>query len=130
MSAFEFNATKKSITFDVAGKKGTTGFCDIAVAKDRMWGTMTITKDGILLNNGTDYIRNQNSTFYLFHVSHNHSNHTIEITGYPSYSRILIASYDFAIICDGSITDSHSIQKKEVGMSVFVIYAKSLNLLP
>jgi len=81
ISSFEFNATEKSISLNVAGKAGTSGFCDIAIPKSLIWGTITVTKDGIPLVNGTGYIQTENSTFYFIHMTYTHSTHTFVIKG-------------------------------------------------
>jgi hypothetical protein len=93
VSAFQFNVTAKSISFSVTGQTGTGGFCDIAVPKDLVWGTLTIKKDDVPLVNGTDYTETQNSTHYIFHIAYSHSTHTIEITGtraIPEFSALLM----------------------------------------
>jgi hypothetical protein len=56
-------------------------FCDVVVSKDLIWGTLTIYKDSILLIEGVDYTRMDNSTHYIFRIVYSHSAHTIEISG-------------------------------------------------
>jgi len=92
ISAFEFNVTAKAISFTVTGQTGTSGFCNVAVSKDLIWGTLTLCKDGLLLSEGVDYTRTDNSTHYIFHIVYSHSTHTIEITGtqaIPEFSSLI-----------------------------------------
>lgn len=93
ISEFQFDSAAKTVSFNVTGQTGTGGFCDIAVPKDLVWGTITLYKDGLLLSEGTDYTRTDNSTHYILHIAYSHSTHTIEITGtyaIPEFPTILI----------------------------------------
>jgi hypothetical protein len=77
--AFEFNQTERKLSLDVSGTTGTSGFCDISVPSDLVWGTFSLNMDGYPLAEGNDYTQTHNGTHYIFHVSYIHSTHTIEI---------------------------------------------------
>ncbi|MBS7633035.1 hypothetical protein KEJ15_05380 [Candidatus Bathyarchaeota archaeon] len=81
VTEFQFNEMTKTINFNVTGQTGTSGFCDILVPKDLLWGVMIVYKDSVMLYNGTDYTQTQNATHYLFHIEYSHSSHRIEIRG-------------------------------------------------
>ncbi|MEM4704110.1 MAG: NosD domain-containing protein [Candidatus Bathyarchaeia archaeon] len=81
VTEFQFNETAKTINFNVTGQTGTSGFCDVLVPKDLLWGVMTVYKDGVMLSNGTDYTQTQNATHHIFHIEYSHSSHRIEIRG-------------------------------------------------
>jgi len=91
VSEFQFDEMERMISFNVSGQTGTGGFCDVAVPDDLLWGTMSVYKDGALLLEGAGYTKTQNDTHYLFHITYDHSVHTIEIKGteaIPEYTSI------------------------------------------
>ena len=92
ISEFEFNVTAKAISFTVTGQTGTSGFCDVAVPKDLIWGTLTLYKDGLLLSEGADYTRTDNSTHCIFHIADSPSRPTIGSSGpyaIPEFSSLI-----------------------------------------
>jgi lysozyme len=92
---FEFNQTAKEIAFDVKGLSGTVGYCNITIPDDLLWGTFSVYMDGSMLKEGMDYVREYNGTHYTFHITYNHSSHTIEIRGtevIPEFPSALILS--------------------------------------
>ena len=78
---FEFNKNDKRISFNANGFPETTGFCDITIPNDLLWGTFSLYKDGSPLVAGEDYTQTNNGTHYTFHITYNHSTHNIEIVG-------------------------------------------------
>ena len=76
---FEFNQTEKQLSLDVTGKTGTSGSCEITFPDGLLWGTFSLSMDGITLVEGEDYSQTYNEAHYTFHISYIHSSHTIEI---------------------------------------------------
>jgi parallel beta-helix repeat protein len=93
VQAFTFDDTAKTVSFNVTGTSGTLGYCNITFPADLLWGTITVTRDGILLAEGNDYTMANNGTHYTFSFSYMHSTHTISITGteaLPEYPLIAV----------------------------------------
>ncbi|MGD2066468.1 MAG: hypothetical protein PVI43_04795, partial [Candidatus Bathyarchaeota archaeon] len=79
VSDLTFNQDLGRIRFSATGTDGTTGFCNITIPSELMWGTFTIYNDDIPLIEGIDYTQTSNSTHYNFSITYEHSTHTIEI---------------------------------------------------
>jgi len=78
---FDFNQSEKQISLYVSGSTGTSGFCDVTIPDDLLWGSFSLNLDGSPLVEGVDYTQTHNSTHYNFHIMYSHSAHTIEIVG-------------------------------------------------
>lgn len=90
---FEFNQTERQLSLNVTGKTGTSGFCDVVVPGNLLWGTFSLSMDGYALVEGDDYSETYNGTHYAFHISYIHSSHTIEIVaseGIPEFPAWMI----------------------------------------
>ncbi len=79
ISGFSFNQNAKELEFNAASVTGTTGFCNISIPADFMWGTFTIYSDYMPLTENVDYTKTSNGTHYLFSITYEHSSHTIEL---------------------------------------------------
>ena len=79
ISGFSFNQNTKELEFNAASITGTTGFCNISIPTDFMWGTFTIYSDYMPLTENVDYTKTSNGTHYLFSINYEHSNHRIEL---------------------------------------------------
>lgn len=93
VSEFDFNQTLKRIRFKVDGAAGTAGFCNVTVPSELMSGDFSIYKDDAPLIEGVDYSEAYNGTHYLFNITYEHSNHTIEITSttvIPEFSSLIM----------------------------------------
>jgi parallel beta-helix repeat protein len=73
------NVTSKKLGLNVTGPSGTTGFCNITVPAELMWGDFTLYLDEAVLIEGVDYVKSSNATHYMFSVTYAHSSHLIEI---------------------------------------------------
>ena len=77
ISAFNFYATQKLISFSVNGSSGTVGFCKITIDNALLAGPYSVLVDGApvspsIMSNGT------HSSLYFTYA---HSNHSVSITG-------------------------------------------------
>ena len=79
VSDLSFNETSKQLRFSVSGPDGTTGFCNITVPAELMWGDFTLYLDDAALVEGVDYVESFNGTHYLFSVTYAHSSHVIDL---------------------------------------------------
>jgi hypothetical protein len=76
---FEFNQTERQLSLNVTGTTGTSGYCDVTVPSNLLWGTFSLNMDGYPLVEGTDYTQTSSGTDYIFHIAYIHSSHTIDI---------------------------------------------------
>jgi len=79
VSDLNFNETSKQLSFSVSGLAGTTGFCNITVPAELMWGDFTLYLDDAALVEDVDYVKSFNGTHYLFSVTYAHSSHVIDL---------------------------------------------------
>jgi hypothetical protein len=79
ISDFSFNQTAKELKFNAKSLTGTTGFCNVSIPADFMWGTFTLYMDDTPLTKNVDYTETSNGTHYLFSITYEHSNHTIKL---------------------------------------------------
>lgn len=79
IDAFYFNMTSKQLSFTVAGTTATTGFCNVSIPSNLMWGDFSLYMNDIELVEGADYAETYNGTHYLFNINYIHSIHTIEM---------------------------------------------------
>jgi hypothetical protein len=79
ISDFSFNQTAKELKFNAESLTGTTGFCNLSIPADLMWGNFSIYMDATLLIKDVDYTETFNGTHYLFSINYEHSSHTIEL---------------------------------------------------
>ena len=92
---FQFDAAQSGIAFNVTGSDGTTGFCNVTITQNLLWGEFQIYLDETLLVEDIDYMRTYNGTHNSFSVTYNHSSHRIEIVGtsvIPEISSCLLPS--------------------------------------
>jgi len=95
ISEFDFSETSLQVSFNVTGPTGTTGFCNITIPEDLLWGDFSVYLNGEPLVEGLDYTRTYNGTHNIFYITYSHSSHLIEITGthvIPEYSSLIILS--------------------------------------
>ena len=78
---FAFNQSERKIRLHVSGSTETSGFCDVTIPDDLLWGSFSSSLDGFALVEGVDYTQTHNSTHYNFHIMYSHSTHIIEIVG-------------------------------------------------
>ena len=78
---FAFNQSTKQISLSVSGSNGTSGFCDVTIPDDLLWGSFSLNLDGFPLVEDVDYTQTHNSTYYNFHITYSDSAHMIEIVG-------------------------------------------------
>jgi hypothetical protein len=96
-----FNKSDKRISFNVNGVPETTGFCEITIPNDLLWGTFSLYLDDSPLVEGEDYTQTNNGTHYTFFIDYNHSTHYIKIVGsdaIPEFSFGLMMLIIFSII--------------------------------
>jgi hypothetical protein len=79
ISNFIFNQTSKELNFNAESLTGTTGFCNISIPADFMWGTFTLYMDNTPLTKNVDYTKTLNDTHYVFSINYEHSSHTIKL---------------------------------------------------
>jgi parallel beta-helix repeat protein len=89
-----FNATAKTLTFNVTGANGTTGFCRVAIPKKLMWCTnladwiVTVnSKSPLYINITTD--RNNTYIYFTYH----HSTEKVQITStsaIPEFQQLML----------------------------------------
>jgi hypothetical protein len=78
---FAFNQSEKQISLYVFDSTGTSGFCDVAIPDDLLWGSFSLNLDGFQLVEDVDYTQTNNSTHYNFHITSSAGTHMIEIVG-------------------------------------------------
>ena len=76
---FTFNQTLARIRFNATQTDETSGFCNITIPSELMWGTFSIYKDDIALIENTDYTQTSNSTHYIFSLNYEHGSHIIDV---------------------------------------------------
>jgi hypothetical protein len=81
ISNFQFIQEDKKLLFNVTGPTGKTGYCNISIPEELLWGEFSIFRDGSLLVKDVDYTQTYNGTHYTFYISYSHSTHTINIIG-------------------------------------------------
>jgi hypothetical protein len=94
ISAFQFNTTRKQISFNTTGPSGTKGFCDVTIPDDLLWGEFLLFIDGSLLAEGVNYTRSHSGSHYFFNITYSHSTHTVEIIAteaIPEFPSIVIS---------------------------------------
>ncbi|MGD2066349.1 MAG: NosD domain-containing protein [Candidatus Bathyarchaeota archaeon] len=95
ISEFEFSQSSKQVSFNVTGLTGTTGFCNITIPEDLLWGDFSLYLNGEPLIDGVDYTGTSNDTHNSFYIAYSHSSHKIEITGthvIPEYYSLVVLS--------------------------------------
>ncbi|MFX1488216.1 MAG: right-handed parallel beta-helix repeat-containing protein [Promethearchaeota archaeon] len=70
-----FNETQKEVSFEIYGRAGTTGYCDVLIPKSLLIKPIGATIDGMPLF----FILNEDDTDYLIHIEYEHSSHEIKI---------------------------------------------------
>jgi len=78
---FAFNQSEKQISLYVSDSTETSGFCDVTIPNDLLWGSFSLNLDGFPLVEDVDYTQTHNSTHYNFHITYSASTHMIEILG-------------------------------------------------
>ena len=81
ISNFQFIKEDKKLLFNVTGPTGETGYCNISIPEELLWGEFSIFMDDSPLVKDVDYTQTHNGTHYTFYVSYSHSTHSISITG-------------------------------------------------
>jgi len=84
ISNFNFDLNTKTISFNVTGTPGTTGFCNITIPRTlldiSLPSNWTIMEDGQILPS-TQYNVTSNADYWFIYITYTHSSHTISITG-------------------------------------------------
>lgn len=81
VSVFNFNESLNQISFNVTGPTGKSGYCNVTISDDLIWGDFSVYKDGSPLARDVDYTQSHNGTHYIFCIRYVHSSHFIEIRG-------------------------------------------------
>ena len=81
ISTFQFNSSIEQLSFNVTGSNGTTGFCNVSIPDDLLWGEFFVYKDDFLLMKDVDYTQVYNCTHYTFYFTYVHTTHAIKIEG-------------------------------------------------
>lgn len=76
---FAFNQSERQISLYVSDSTGTSGFCDVSVPNELLWGNFSLYLDGFSLVKDVDYTQAYNSTHYDFHITYSASTHLIDI---------------------------------------------------
>jgi parallel beta-helix repeat protein len=77
ISAFNFNATQKFISFNVNGSAGTMGFCKITIDNLLLGGPYTVLVDGTPVTPSVT----SNGTHSFLYFTYAHSTHNVRIIG-------------------------------------------------
>jgi hypothetical protein len=84
VSNFNFDVNTKTISFNVTGTPGTTGYCNITIPRSLLdistQSSWIIEEDGNRVPAG-QYNVTQNADYTFIHIIYTHSNHTISIIG-------------------------------------------------
>lgn len=81
VSEFSFSSSLKEAMFTVEGESGTTGFCNVKIPAELIWGDLSVYINDTLLTENVDYTQSSNSTYHEFQITYSHSTHVIEIRG-------------------------------------------------
>jgi hypothetical protein len=79
LTNFSFNPNNRTLSFDVTGQTGTSGFCRITIPKGFMW--VDNQNEWIVKVGGTAVQRNVNETsgYTYIYFSYTHSTKTVQI---------------------------------------------------
>jgi len=81
MSELSFVEDWKEVRFIIDGESGTTGFCNITIPADLIWGELSVYKDDYLITKDVDYTQSNNGTHHFLQITYNHSTNVIGIRG-------------------------------------------------
>ncbi|MFX1470784.1 MAG: hypothetical protein ACFFB8_19265, partial [Promethearchaeota archaeon] len=70
-----FNESRSEISFEIYGRAGTTGYCDVLIPKAILSGPYAVSIDGIPI----PFILSETETEILIHIEYEHSYHEIKI---------------------------------------------------
>ncbi|MFX0036721.1 MAG: right-handed parallel beta-helix repeat-containing protein [Candidatus Hermodarchaeota archaeon] len=70
-----FNESRSEISFEIYGRAGTTGYCDVLIPKAVLPGPFAVSIDGIPIT----FILSESETDFLIHFEYEHSYHEIKI---------------------------------------------------
>ena len=94
ISAFAFNETNNTLSFEVGGSSGTKGFCNITIPSDFMW--CNYPEEWIIKIDGTQaglYNITEAANCTFIYVAYAHSTHKIEIksaSAFPEFQSFII----------------------------------------
>lgn len=97
ISNFTFNQSLKEISFNVTGKSGTLGFCNITFPTQLLGGPYTVQINGLPVT----AIETSNATHTSLYFTYTHSLHMVEIIGttvIPEFSSIISTTLILAIL--------------------------------
>ena len=84
ISNFKFDLNSKTISFNVTGPSGTTGFCNITIPRRlldiKAQNNWTIMEDGNLISSAQCNVTS-NADYCFIYITYSHSSHVISITG-------------------------------------------------
>jgi len=117
ISEFQFNITTKKLSFNVTGPAGTSGFCNVIIPANLLWGDFSLFINGFPLVEGVDYTKTYNSTHYMFHITYTHSEHVIEITGsevIPDFPSVMILPLVMILSMVAAVFTKKVVRKREI----------------
>ncbi len=101
VSALTFNSTKNELAFTLSGETGTTGFLDVAVAKNLIADIvkLKVYMDGASVN----YVATSTAESWILHLTYSHSTHNVIVnlgttTTVPEFPTLTILS-TFMLVC-------------------------------
>jgi len=74
---FYFNQPQKEIGFNITGRDGTKGYCNVTIPKEFLGGPFTVSLDGSPIS----HTPTQNSTHSFIYLDYTHSTHDVRFTG-------------------------------------------------
>lgn len=81
ISSINFVASEKRVYFKITVPAKTTGFCNVSISGDWLWGNFSVYMDGFLLKKDANYTETHTDQWSIFYITYAQGTHTVIIVG-------------------------------------------------